>query len=150
MALDIDGLARRLKERRKALGMSQTGVAKRAGVSVVTLQKMEYGSTQSPDVATLEGVARALGVTVPWLLYGGDAPPVTLDAVVDRWSALMPDIPREGVANMLARVLSLPAPQRDALLADLDALRLAAEASGNSGGLDAFVVLRQVPEPDRC
>jgi len=53
-------LGERLREARRAAGMTQTEVAKRAGVGRVTLVRIEKGE-QSPRYETLEALAEVLG-----------------------------------------------------------------------------------------
>jgi DNA-binding XRE family transcriptional regulator len=62
-------LGQRIRTLRGALGLSQTGLAAAAKIGRVTLARVELG-LQSPNVATLEALARALGVEFPDLLSG--------------------------------------------------------------------------------
>lgn len=59
-------LARKLIRARRALGWSQAELARRAGVRVETLNRLEHG-THSPNVATVDKLSRALraGETKP-------------------------------------------------------------------------------------
>lgn len=66
----MNGLVRQWRERR---GWSLRELGSRAGVSYVTLQRIETGA-MSPTVATLEKVARALGVTARDLFPRGHRP----------------------------------------------------------------------------
>lgn len=52
-------LARKLIRARRALGWSQAELARRAGVRVETLNRLEHGK-QSPNVATVDKLSRAL------------------------------------------------------------------------------------------
>lgn len=60
---------RRLKELRKAAGISQETIADRLGVSQSHVSKVETGKTQ-PDRTRLPGLATCLGVNL-WALVGG-------------------------------------------------------------------------------
>lgn len=64
-------LANRLKSRREELGLSQTALARIAGVSQQLISKIETGKSD----ATTEGpkLARALRVSIDWLLEGVSA-----------------------------------------------------------------------------
>ncbi|MGD0518908.1 MAG: helix-turn-helix transcriptional regulator [Thermoguttaceae bacterium] len=52
-------LARQLIRRRRAAGLTQSDLAKRSGVRVETLSRLEHGK-HSPNVATVEKIVRAL------------------------------------------------------------------------------------------
>jgi DNA-binding XRE family transcriptional regulator len=52
-------LARKLIRRRRALGLSQAELAKRAGVRAETLSRLEHGK-HSPNVATVDKIVRTL------------------------------------------------------------------------------------------
>ena len=52
-------LARQIVRRRHAAGLTQSDLAKRAGVRVETLCRLEHGK-HSPNVATVEKLVRAL------------------------------------------------------------------------------------------
>ena len=66
-------LAERLRQVRELRGLSLNALAKVSGVARTTIGYIESGET-SPSLATVELLAQALGVPVPWLAYGeGDA-----------------------------------------------------------------------------
>ena len=77
-------IGRRVRERRDELNMSQAGLAKRAGKSQSWISALERGST-STDIDGLRALARALDVTVAWLL--GEPP---LPGYSDEWALLSP------------------------------------------------------------
>ena len=52
-------LARQIVRRRHAAGLTQSELAKRAGVRVETLSRLEHGK-HSPNVATVDKIVRAL------------------------------------------------------------------------------------------
>ena len=62
-------LGQRLRARRKALSLTQSELASRAGVSQSTVVRTEKDET-IPDGATLLAFARELGVTIPFLVAG--------------------------------------------------------------------------------
>lgn len=67
---------RRIKERRKALGLSMQALALAVGVrSWQTIQQWEREDGTEPRRKTLTKVAHALGVSEAWLMWG-DAPAV--------------------------------------------------------------------------
>jgi DNA-binding XRE family transcriptional regulator len=53
-------LARKIIRRRQAAGLTQAELAKRAGVRVETLSRLEHAK-HSPNVATVDKIVRALG-----------------------------------------------------------------------------------------
>ncbi len=60
--------AKRLLQRRVALGIGQEQLAHRSGVSFPTIQKLEQGKAVNPELETLERLAAALGCEVCDLL----------------------------------------------------------------------------------
>lgn len=66
-----EALKDRILERRIALGLSQSQLAEKAGVSQVTIQHLESGRNSTSK--KLLDIARALGVTAEWLGSGEGA-----------------------------------------------------------------------------
>ncbi len=62
-------LAARVRHLRRAQGVTQRELAKRAGISRATLARIE-GETATPDLSTLAKLADALGVEVGDLFRG--------------------------------------------------------------------------------
>jgi transcriptional regulator with XRE-family HTH domain len=62
-----NSLADRLREARNGAGLSQEATAAKAGVSTATVARLERGE-HTPQVATLEAIATALGTTASKLL----------------------------------------------------------------------------------
>ena len=58
--LDQPSLAEKLVERRRAVGLSQADLARRAGVRPETLNRIERGRT-TPDFATIRKLVVAIG-----------------------------------------------------------------------------------------
>jgi transcriptional regulator with XRE-family HTH domain len=54
----------KVRATRKAAGISQEEVARRAGVSLNVINRLERGVILDPHYSTLRGIARALGVPV--------------------------------------------------------------------------------------
>jgi len=84
-------LGRRIRERRKALGLKQDELGKLVGVGKGTESNWETGKAE-PKEPTLRELARALSVTVEWL-RGGDP------QVADAGLALQPQPPPPGVSG---------------------------------------------------
>jgi transcriptional regulator with XRE-family HTH domain len=63
----IETMAMRLKTLRKARGVSQEALAKRAGISRTYLARLET-ARQDPTLSTLEKLAKALKVPIEKLL----------------------------------------------------------------------------------
>jgi len=57
----LKAFGKKLRELRKARGISQQGLAVRAGATQATVAHIEAG-TANPTAATLEGIATALGM----------------------------------------------------------------------------------------
>ena len=60
-------LARRLKALRKEKGLTQAALAKRAGVTLSYIGRLEIGR-HDPQLSTLQKLAKALGVSLPELV----------------------------------------------------------------------------------
>lgn len=74
-------IAERVKNAREAQGLSKTELAKRAGVSVGTVSRLEsFGLRANPSINAIYNLARVLAVSVDWLL--GEGP--DLQAEIDK------------------------------------------------------------------
>lgn len=62
-------VGQRMREARKARGLTTAGVAKAAGISQGNYSDME-GGRKSPSIRTLAALAEALGVSTDWILTG--------------------------------------------------------------------------------
>ncbi len=60
--------AKTLRALREAKGLTQTDLAERAGLHRVYITKLETGVETNPTLATLEALAKALGVRVSRLV----------------------------------------------------------------------------------
>lgn len=58
----------RVRELREALGITQSALAKRAGIRPATLSAIENNQTSGIDLATLEALARELRVEPGFLI----------------------------------------------------------------------------------
>ena len=61
-------LADNVKRIRNQRGISQDKLAKLADITVTTLVKIESGANQNPTMRTLQGIAKALEVTLDELV----------------------------------------------------------------------------------
>lgn len=93
-------LAKRLKKLRKARNWVQYDLARDSGVKRETIAKIESGSTQQPKLETTRKLAKALGVTESFLIFG-----------IDDLTALSPD-----VISTAAILQTLTKRQRSAIL----------------------------------
>lgn len=66
----MTGIGQWIRERRLALGLTQTDLAKRAGLDQSTISAIEIGRTKWPSAEVRRPLARALGVTDLQLLVG--------------------------------------------------------------------------------
>ncbi len=62
-------LGARVRERRSFHGLTLEALAKKAGLTKGFLSLVENGKT-APGGRSLQGIAKALGVTTDWLLTG--------------------------------------------------------------------------------
>lgn len=69
---DIMTFGEKIKELRSARGWTQNELATRAGLQLPLIQKLEQGRTQDPQWATVQALARALGVKTDELRTDGD------------------------------------------------------------------------------
>lgn len=67
-------LVRRLEEAQKRLGLSLRELSARSGVHYSTLQKITSGMTE-PGIGRLAAIAESLGVSIDWLVHGGEGGP---------------------------------------------------------------------------
>lgn len=68
--MDMSG---RIKERRRAVGLSQKQLAERLGISDMTVRRWETTS-RKPDANLLPDLANLLGTSINYLLLGTDDP----------------------------------------------------------------------------
>lgn len=68
MAKELSGIARRLREMRDRVGLSQSQLAERAGLNVSQVTNIEQGRTSDPRLSTLRALAGALGCSVDELI----------------------------------------------------------------------------------
>lgn len=67
----MDTFASRLESARKRIPLTQAELAERAGVTRVTIARLESNEKgTAPRPATLRAIAAALDVSATWLLYG--------------------------------------------------------------------------------
>ncbi len=57
-----------IKELRKKKGLTQDGLARKAGIPYTTLAKLESNVVKKPSVQTVAKIARALGVKIEKLI----------------------------------------------------------------------------------
>ena len=68
MAIDMKALGARITDLRMRMGETVASLATRSGVAKSHLYKLEAGDLENPTVTTLDGIARALGLTLDELL----------------------------------------------------------------------------------
>jgi DNA-binding XRE family transcriptional regulator len=78
MLTDMSKLSKSLRDARRAAGLSQAALAARAGVSRMTLQKLEAGDVD-PRISTWTVLMRALGLEV--VLVPTSLQPAALDFI---------------------------------------------------------------------
>ena len=70
--LSSEGLARRLKKKRKEVDLSTHDLAYASGITAAAISKIENGNGKATAIGTVERIARALRVSPQWLAYGHD------------------------------------------------------------------------------
>src|SRR5262245_60163178 len=70
----VPWFSRRLKELREGAGLTQQGLATRAGLSMSLITQMEQGVKADPRLSTLLALSRALGVEVGAFVVPADTP----------------------------------------------------------------------------
>lgn len=63
-----EGVDKLIKELRQKLGMTQTELARKAGIKQGVLSYIESGKTKNPRIDTMQAIAAALGVPVERLM----------------------------------------------------------------------------------
>lgn len=98
----MDSIHARIRQRREALGLSQSELARRLGVSYQTVQMWERepdpsrpGTSTAPKRARLAEVAQILGVTPEWLLTGRDPEGRAYDPIADQLVSIYRTLPDE-------------------------------------------------------
>jgi transcriptional regulator with XRE-family HTH domain len=79
-------LGERLHGIRKARGLSQEAVARRATIGLKAYGDLERGRTSDPHYSTLEDVARALGTTVAELVSEEPVAPLAEERASQEWA----------------------------------------------------------------
>jgi transcriptional regulator with XRE-family HTH domain len=70
----MDSFGQRLRRMRQFNVLTQAELAKRAGVSLITVVRLENDEGESnPRPATVRRLAEALGVDASWLLFGEES-----------------------------------------------------------------------------
>lgn len=72
-------ISERIRDARKAAGLTQEVVARRADLSMNMVSRLELGKIQDPHYSTLSGIAHALGTTVAELVGEGEPVPLGED-----------------------------------------------------------------------
>jgi transcriptional regulator with XRE-family HTH domain len=85
----LEDLSTNIRTARKARGLSQEAVARRADISLNLMGRIELGTVKNPHYTTLHGIAHALDMTVDELVEGqrssgkASAPPPSEAAGLD-------------------------------------------------------------------
>jgi transcriptional regulator with XRE-family HTH domain len=68
-SLGVSGLGQALVDRRRAVGISRSALAAKAGLSSNTLMKVEQGQTRDPGVLKIAALCRALSMSIDDLVH---------------------------------------------------------------------------------
>lgn len=85
-------------------GLSQSELARRAGLTPAYISQLLSGVNQSPGLDQLEQIAKALGITPSRLLAGPDDKPSAIDCL-DEAIRLMKEVRERGVDSPDVRAL---------------------------------------------
>lgn len=107
-----------IRQARTTRKLTLRDLAGQAGIPHTTLRDIEIGRVKSPRMDTIEAIASGLGVTVDWLIDGGNAPPDPTTI----------QLPANEVAQLLTEWSLLAPSQRELGLALIRALREHAQA----------------------
>ena len=64
----LSTIAKNIRQHRKKLGLSQDKLSKLANVAYNTIVKIESGENPNPTIETLQKIAKALNVSIEYLL----------------------------------------------------------------------------------
>jgi len=78
---------KRLKQAREKIGLTQESLAEAVNISVRNITRYENGESQ-PTADTLASIARALGVSVDYLVNLSDSPSPLTDLTISEKKAL--------------------------------------------------------------
>lgn len=112
MGINTQLLGQRLADARELQGRSLGEVAASAGIAKSYLLRLERGEVENPGLATLDGVAKALGRTLADLLAsgGGEGKSGHLEAAME--------LVRENMSPSLTQFLAILAERNERLTAD--------------------------------
>lgn len=74
MDYNFEPILKRLKECKEKSGLTNAQLAEASGIAVGTLNKILSGDTTNPQLPAIMSMAKALHVSVDYLLYGVDHP----------------------------------------------------------------------------
>ena len=83
--MDYDAIGQRVREIRKARGISQEALAEQVDISTTHMSHIETASTKL-SLPVLAALAQALSVSTDYLLYGGANAHEEVDAILDACS----------------------------------------------------------------
>ena len=72
--MGVTTFGRRIRAARLAADLTQTQLAKRAGIAQAALSRIERDETYDPGLLVMAGLAESLGLSVDTLLEGHDLP----------------------------------------------------------------------------
>ena len=109
-------LGTRIKTLRKAQGLTQVALAKRAGIVQSSLSEIERGETKKGFGETIVRLARALNTSPEWLTTGVGSPAPSIHGTIEQseciaiFNALPPALRAAWIASGRALLNSDPVP----------------------------------------
>lgn len=98
-------VARLIKEQRKMLGLSAQEVARRSGVNVATISRIEHAEIPSPRADSLTSIAKVIGLSATDLFVSADwIPDDQLPTFKPYLRAKYGELPPEALAELEASI----------------------------------------------
>ena len=95
--IDMESIAKRFKETRTTIGLSQEELGMAIGVKKQTISAIERGATKKPEYDTIEKAAKKMGVDSKWLMHGKGPREILMER--DRPKAYSDDSPVKGYVH---------------------------------------------------
>lgn len=107
----MDSPGSRIRRARKALGLSQTDLAKCLGVSSSTLSELEGGQSKLPSLEVGYRMAEILQVPLKWIVFGDNGEHEIATPMEAQLLAIVRELPEDAKAAILATAKALAKPK---------------------------------------
>lgn len=107
----MDTIGKRIRARRKQLGLTQVDLALRSGIKQPTLSQIEQDQTKEMEASTLAGLCRELMLTPDYVIFGvGHAGDEELAVLEAELLFILRSIPKDKQEAMIHMARALYAP----------------------------------------